>query len=168
MKRGTTMKQYHNIQPIYNKQSRILILGSFPSVKSREAQFFYHHPQNRFWKILATLHHHEPLETIEAKKAFLLEHHIALWDVIESCQIKGSSDSSIEDVVVNDIHSILQKTQITHIYTNGKKAHQLYQKYCYPYTHIQDICLPSSSPANASFSLERLIKEWNIIALIEN
>lgn len=121
MKRGTTMKQYHNIQPIYNKQSRILILGSFPSVKSREAQFFYHHPQNRFWKILATLHHHEPLETIEAKKAFLLEHHIALWDVIESCQIKGSSDSSIEDVVVNDIHSILQKTQITHIYTNGKK-----------------------------------------------
>ena len=85
----------HNIPPIYNQDSQILILGSFPSVKSREAQFFYHHPQNRFWKVLATLYHHEPLLTIEEKKNFLLENHIALWDVIQSCDIHGSSDSSI-------------------------------------------------------------------------
>lgn len=157
------MKQYHNIQPIYNKQSHILILGSFPSVKSREAQFFYHHPQNRFWKILTTLYQEPPLTTIEEKKQFLLKHHIALWDVIESCEIKGSSDSSIDNVKVNDIQSILNSTNIQYIYTNGKKAHQLYQKYCLPITHKEDICLPSSSPANAQFSLERLIKEWNII-----
>lgn len=157
------MKQHHNIQPIYNKQSHILILGSFPSVKSREAQFFYHHPQNRFWKILTTLYQEPPLTTIEEKKQFLLKHHIALWDVIESCEIKGSSDSSIDNVKVNDIQSILNSTNIQYIYTNGKKAHQLYQKYCLPITHKEDICLPSSSPANAQFSLERLIKEWNII-----
>lgn len=157
------MKQHHNIQPIYNKQSHILILGSFPSVKSREAQFFYHHPQNRFWKILTTLYQEPPLTTIEEKKQFLLKHHIALWDVIESCEIKGSSDSSIDNVKVNDIQSILNSTNIQYIYTNGKKAHQLYQKYCLPITHKEDICLPSSSPANAQFSLERLIKEWDII-----
>ena len=157
------MKQHHNIQPIYNKQSHILILGSFPSVKSREAQFFYHHPQNRFWKILTTLYQEPPLTTIEEKKQFLLKHHIALWDVIESCEIKGSSDSSIDNVKVNDIQSILNSTNIQYIYTNGKKAHQLYQKYCLPITHKEDICLPSSSPANAQFSLERLIKEWEII-----
>ena len=157
------MKQHHNIQPIYNKQSHILILGSFPSVKSREAQFFYHHPQNRFWKILTTLYQEPPITTIEEKKQFLLKHHIALWDVIESCEIKGSSDSSIDNVKVNDIQSILNSTNIQYIYTNGKKAHQLYQKYCLPITHKEDICLPSSSPANAQFSLERLIKEWDII-----
>lgn len=157
------MKQYHNIHPIYNKQSQILILGSFPSVKSREAQFFYHHPQNRFWKILTSLYQEPPLTTIEEKKQFLLKHHIALWDVIESCEIKGSSDSSIDNVKVNDILKILKSTKIHYIYTNGKKAHQLYQKYCLPITHKEDICLPSSSPANAQYSLERLIKEWNII-----
>ena len=157
------MKQHHNIQPIYNKQSHILILGSFPSVKSREAQFFYHHPQNRFWKILTTLYQEPPLTTIEEKKQFLLKHHIALWDVIESCEIKGSSDSSIDNVKVNDIQSILNSTNIQYIYTNGKKAHQLYQKYCLPITQKEYICLPSSSPANAQFSLERLIKEWDII-----
>ena len=121
----------HNIPPIYNQDSQILILGSFPSVKSREAQFFYHHPQNRFWKVLATLYHHEPLLTIEEKKNFLLENHIALWDVIQSCDIHGSSDSSIQNVIVNDIAGLLKDTHMTHIYTNGKKAHQLYMKYCY-------------------------------------
>ena len=119
----------HNIPPIYNQDSQILILGSFPSVKSREAQFFYHHPQNRFWKVLATLYHHEPLLTIEEKKNFLLENHIALWDVIQSCDIHGSSDSSIQNVIVNDIAGLLKDTHITYIYTNGKKAHQLYMKY---------------------------------------
>ncbi len=140
----------HNIQPIYNQSSQILILGSFPSVKSREAQFFYHHPQNRFWKICALLYHHEPLLTIEDKKAFLLKHHIALWDVIQSCDLQGSSDSSIQNVKVNDITSLLKQTHIQYIYTNGKKA-------------IKDICLPSTSPANAAYSLERLLDSWKII-----
>lgn len=157
------MKQYHNINPIYDNNSQILILGSFPSVKSREAQFFYHHPQNRFWKILTSLYNHPPLTTIEDKKAFLLSHHIALWDVIESCEIKGSSDSSITHVKVNDIADLLNKTHIEKIFTNGKKAHQLYQKYCLSTTLKEDICLPSSSPANAMYSFEKLVNEWIII-----
>ncbi|MCD7949831.1 MAG: DNA-deoxyinosine glycosylase [Erysipelotrichaceae bacterium] len=111
------MRQIHNIEPIYNEDSKILILGSFPSVKSREAKFFYHHPQNRFWKVLAYIYEHDELITIEDKKKFLLENHIALWDVIESCDIKGSSDSSIENVKVNDINRInvvnLRETEIT-------------------------------------------------------
>jgi len=157
------MTQYHNIQPIYNQDSQILILGSFPSVKSREAQFFYHHPQNRFWKILASLFHENTPISIEDKKAFLLNHNIAIWDVIESCDIHGSSDSSIQNVKANDLSIILNKASIQYIFTNGKKSHQLYQKYCLPITHIEDICLPSSSPANAQYSLEKLIKEWQII-----
>lgn len=156
------MKQFHNIQPIYNSQSKILILGSFPSVKSREAQFFYHHPQNRFWKILEQLFD-VSLKSIDEKKEFLLSYHIALWDVIESCEIIGSSDSSIQNVVVNDIPRLLQNTHIDIIFTNGKKAHQLYQKYCLPLTHKEDICLPSSSPANAVYSLEKLVEAWKII-----
>ena len=103
------MKQYHNIQPVYNKDSYLLILGSFPSVKSREGQFFYHHPQNRFWKIFEQLFDLK-LQTIEDKKAFLLKHHIAVWDVIASCDIVGSSDSSIENVLVNDINSLIEET----------------------------------------------------------
>lgn len=157
------MKQYHNIQPIYQSDSKILILGSFPSVKSREAQFFYHHPQNRFWKVLASLYHHQPLVSIEEKKAFLLENQIAVWDVIESCDIQGSSDSSINHVVVNDICMILSHSNIHTIYTNGKKAHQLYQKYCLPLTHQEDVCLPSTSPANAAYSLDQLLEHWQII-----
>lgn len=157
------MKQYHNIHPIYNQQSKILILGSFPSVKSREAEFFYHHPQNRFWKILATLFHHSPLTTIEEKKKFLLENHIAIWDVIKSCEIHGSSDSSIKDIEINDINNLLNNSKIKFIYTNGKKAHQLYQKYCYPITKREDICLPSTSPANAQFTFDRLLDQWKII-----
>lgn len=153
----------HNIQPVYNQDSQSLILGSFPSVKSREAMFFYHHPQNRFWKVLALLYHHQPLNSIEEKKTFLLANHIALWDVIESCDIQGSSDSSIQNVQVNDLNSLLKQTKIIHIYTNGKKAHQLYMKYCYPMTQIKDYCLPSTSPANAAYSLEQLLKEWQKI-----
>lgn len=164
MKKGRVyMQQFHNIDPIFNENSKILILGSFPSVKSREGHFFYHHPQNRFWKILAALFHHQPLSSIEEKKQFLLEHHIALWDVIASCDIQGSSDSSIDHVTINDINNILQQTHIQTIFTNGQKAHQLYQKYCFPQTHINDICLPSTSPANASYSLEKLIDHWHII-----
>ena len=157
------MRQIHNIEPIYNKDSIILILGSFPSVKSREAKFFYHHPQNRFWKVLAHIYKHDALITIEDKKNFLLENHIAVWDTIESCDIKGSSDSSIENVKANDINKILEVAHIQAIYTNGKKSHQMYQKYLLDKTHKEDICLPSTSSANASYSLEKLIEYWKVI-----
>ena len=157
------MSEIHNITPVYNQDSRILILGSFPSVKSRQAQFFYHHPQNRFWRVLENLYQVERLETIEDKKNFLLEHHIALWDVIESCKIKGSSDSSIKDVKINDIQKLIKESHIHKIYTNGQKAHQLYQKYCLEITQLEDICLPSTSPANATYSLEKLLLSWQIV-----
>lgn len=151
----------HNIEPVYDEQSNILILGSFPSVQSREAQFFYHHPQNRFWKILGAIYDDEVPQTIEQKKSFLHFHHIALWDVIASCEIQGSSDSSIQHVKVNDLNRIIQQSSIQHIYTNGKASYQYYQKY-FDFAIPCDY-LPSSSPANASYSLEKLIEKWRII-----
>lgn len=150
----------HNFAPVWDEQSRILILGTFPSVKSRENHFYYGHPQNRFWKVLAALTDWEVPQTIEEKKAMLLANHIAIWDVIASCQIIGSSDSSIRDVVVNDIQGLLQKTNIQKIYANGGKASELYKKYVFPDTSREIIKLPSTSPANAAFRLERLITEW--------
>lgn len=156
------MIQYHNIEPVYNKHSKVLILGSFPSVKSRQFQFFYQHPQNRFWKIFENLYQINLL-TIEDKKAFLLKNHIALWDVIESCEIKGSSDNTIENVKTNDIVSLIKNSHIQTIYTNGKKAHSLYQKHCFSQTQIEDICLPSTSPANATYSLDKLIESYKVI-----
>lgn len=152
----------HNIPPVYNSDSQLLILGSFPSVKSREAQFFYHHPQNRFWKLLAALFHENVPATIEEKKHFLLRNHIAVWDVIASCEIEGSSDSSIRNVVPNDLSIILQKAPIRQIYTNGGTAFKLYEKYCLPSTGQKAIRLPSTSPANAAYSLDRLIAEWSV------
>ena len=154
--------EIHNIKPLYDKNSKILILGSFPSVKSREAQFFYHHPQNRFWKIMNRILN-EDMNTIENKKTILLKHNIALWDVIESCEIKGSSDSSIKHVCSNNINQIINNSNIKYIFTNGKKSHELYNKYCLKETNIQAIYLPSSSPANAAYNLERLVEEWKII-----
>ena len=154
--------EIHNIKPLYDKNSKILILGSFPSVKSREAQFFYHHPQNRFWKIMNRILN-EDMNTIENKKTILLKHNIALWDVIESCEIKGSSDSSIKHVCPNNINQIINNSNIKYIFTNGKKSHELYNKYCLKETNIQAIYLPSSSPANAAYNLERLVEEWKII-----
>ena len=136
--------QIHTISPVYNEHSRILILGSFPSVKSREAGFFYGHPQNRFWKVLANVFQAEVPGTIEEKKAFLLEHRIAVWDVIGQCEITGSSDSSIRNVVPNPISKILETTKIEQIFVNGKKAEQLYQRYIYPQTKRNAICLPST------------------------
>lgn len=153
----------HPIEPVFDKESNILILGSFPSVKSREEGFFYGHPQNRFWKVLAEIWKESVPITIEEKKSFLLRNHIAVWDVIKSCDIEGSSDSSIKNVVANDIGVIISEANIKQIYVNGKKAQQLYQKYIYPMLQKEAICLPSTSPANAAWSLERLVQEWRKI-----
>lgn len=158
------MQEYQNIhhtfEPVYDEHSKILILGSFPSVKSRENNFYYGHPQNRFWKVLANILEVEIPETIEEKKAMLLTHKIAIWDVIASCTILGSSDTSIKDVVVNDFTEILQNTEIDRIYVNGTKAYELYHKYAEPKTGIKAMKLPSTSPANATWSLERLCQTW--------
>lgn len=151
---------YHEIEPVFNRDSKILILGSFPSVKSREGQFFYHHPQNRFWKVLARIFHSELPTTIEEKKLFLLANQIAVWDVIASCEIEGSSDSSIRHVVPNDLNRILKTADIQCIYTNGGTAYNLYKKYCQKQTGMEARKLPSTSPANAAFSLDRLTNIW--------
>lgn len=153
----------HSFEPVYDKASEILILGTLPSVKSRENNFYYGHKQNRFWKVLATLLKEPVPDTIEEKKAMLLAHRIALWDVIQSCDIKGSSDSSIKNVQSTDIGMILEKTNITRIYANGNKAGQLYKRYQFPVTGIEAMVLPSTSPANAAWSLERLCKAWHVI-----
>lgn len=153
----------HEIAPVYDKNSRILILGSFPSVKSRENKFFYGHPQNRFWKVLSQLLD-EPLPgSVEEKKTLLLSHHIALWDVVDSCEITGSSDSSIRNVTPSDLTRITSASPIRRIYTNGGTADKLYRKYCYPMTQMTATRLPSTSPANAAWSLDRLLGEWKAI-----
>ena len=153
----------HSFEPVYDKDSEILILGTLPSVKSRETNFYYGHKQNRFWKVLATLLKEPVPETIEEKKAMLLAHRIALWDVIQSCDIKGSSDSSIKNVQPTDIGMILEKTNVTQIYANGNKAGQLYKRYQFPVTGIEATVLPSTSPANAAWSLARLCEAWKTI-----
>ena len=155
----------HPINPVFDKDSRVLILGSFPSVRSREEGFFYGHPQNRFWKVTAGVFGEEVPKTVEEKKAFLLRNHIALWDVIGSCDIEGSSDSSIRNVEVNDISLILKTACIKAVFLNGKKAFSLYQKYMYPEVKREGICLPSTSPANAMWSAEKLAAEWKQIRL---
>lgn len=158
------MQEYQNIshtfKPVYDKESKILILGSFPSVKSRENNFYYGHPQNRFWKVMAGVLNVEVPENIEEKKKMLLEHHVAVWDVIESCTILGSSDTSIKDVVVNDFTEILEKSSVETIFVNGAKAYELYHKYAEKKTGIKAVKLPSTSPANAAWKLERLMETW--------
>ena len=150
----------HEFGPVYDENSEILILGSFPSVKSREMQFYYGHPQNRFWKVLANILNTELPVSIEEKKELLLENHIALWDVIESCSIIGSSDTSIKDVVVNDFSRILAESKVKRIYVNGTKAYELYHRYAEKQTGIKAVKLPSTSPANAAWRLERLCEAW--------
>ena len=153
----------HPFPAIYAPDSRILILGSFPSVKSREQKFFYGHPQNRFWRIMAALLGTDIPQTTEEKRAFLLAHRIALWDVIASCDIAGSSDASIRNAVPNDLSPILETASVRQIFTNGGTAHRLYRKYICPLTGREDIVLPSSSPANAARSLDALIDAWQIV-----
>ena len=155
--------EVHTIKPVFNKDSRILILGSFPSVKSREAKFFYGHPQNRFWKLLGELFNENAGDGAKEKTEFLLKHNIALWDVIASCEIEGSSDSSITNVTPNDISIILKEANIRAIFTNGKTADKLYKKYIENKTGIKAICLPSTSPANAAWTFDKLKEEWKKI-----
>ena len=150
----------HPIPPYYDKESSILILGSFPSVKSREQQFFYGHPQNRFWKVIARVFDDALPDTIDEKKTFLKRHHIALWDVIGACDIKGSSDSSIENVTPNDLSGILDTARIDGIFVNGKTAEKYYIKYTERETGIKAVCLPSTSPANAAWNIEKLVETW--------
>ena len=154
---------HHPIEPVYDSQSRILILGSFPSVKSREAMFFYGHPRNRFWKVTAAVFGCRVPQTIEEKRSFLLTNGIAVWDVIASCEIEGSSDSSIRNVTPNDLSRILNAAPVEQIFVNGKTALKYYEKYLRPVTGREAVCLPSTSPANAAWKLEKLTEAWSII-----
>lgn len=159
---------HHSFGPFCLPDSELLILGSFPSVKSRQAEFYYGHPQNRFWKILAAIYGDQVPRELAEKKDFLTRHKVALYDVIESCSIIGSSDSSIRDVTVTDLTPLLQTSHIgTRIFTNGGTAYRLYQKYLLPQVGIPTCKLPSSSPANAAWSLEKLTAAWRE-AIAEN
>ena len=153
----------HPFPPLYNKDSRVLILGSFPSVRSREAMFFYGHPQNRFWKVIAALFDEPMPRSIPEKKALILDHGLALWDSIASCEIKGSSDASITDAVPTDLSEILENSAVQRIFCNGTKSFEMYRKYQLPRTGIEAVKLPSTSPANAACSLEKLIEAWKVI-----
>ena len=154
---------HHTIAPVYDARIRVLILGSFPSVKSREAAFFYGHPQNRFWRVLSALTGAPVPQSIPEKQALLLNHGIALWDTIASCEITGSSDSSIRNVTPNDLTPILQTAKIRKIYCNGTASWRLYQKYLLPQTKLPAQKLPSTSPANAAWTLPRLVDAWRVI-----
>lgn len=156
----------HPFPPLYDKNSKILILGSFPSVKSREQMFFYGHPQNRFWKVVSAVFECDVPETIEEKKTFLLENGIALWDVIASCEITGSSDSSIRNVKINDISKILYEADIRRIFVNGKTAEKYFKKYIKAQTGRDAITLPSTSPANAAWSVDALVEKWKELILV--
>ncbi len=152
--------EFHTIEPVFDADSEILILGSFPSVKSREANFFYGHPRNRFWKVISAVMGEECPITTDEKKAFLLRNKIAVWDVIKSCDISGSSDSSIKNVTPNDLSKILVKSNVKSIFTNGNTAYTLFKRYNPDKNAVK---LPSTSPANAAFSLENLIVKWSIL-----
>ena len=153
----------HPIPPVFDADSRILILGSFPSVRSREEGFFYGHPRNRFWAVLARLLEEPVPSSAEEKKAFLLRNRIALWDVIRSCTLTGSSDSSIRDVIPNDLSGILAAADIRAVFVNGRTAEKLYRTWIAPVTGIACIPLPSTSPANAAWDLDRLAESWSAI-----
>ncbi|MDR2794879.1 MAG: DNA-deoxyinosine glycosylase [Holosporaceae bacterium] len=160
------MQLSHPFDPVFNENSSILILGTFPSVKSRECGFFYGHPQNRFWKIIAHITNADSVPlTITDKKQMLLTAGIALADVLQSCDVEASSDSSIKNVVPADLAKILRNSKIDRIYANGEKAHQLFMKYFHRDIGKEILKLPSSSPANAQYSLEKLISEWEKITI---
>ncbi len=154
---------FHPIEPVFDKNSKILILGSFPSVKSREQMFFYGHPQNRFWRVVSAVFGCDLPVTVEQKRKMLLDNGIAVWDVIASCEITGSSDSSIRNVTANDLGVILDAADIKQIFVNGKTAEKYYNKYLRTTVGREAVCLPSTSPANAAWSIEKLVEAWRII-----
>ncbi len=153
----------HGFGPIYDARSRVLVLGTLPSVKSREANFYYGHPRNRFWQVMAAVFDAPVPQSIEEKKALLLANGVALWDVVGQCDIRRSADSSIRNVVPNDLSPILAAAGIETIYANGAKAAELYRKYLLPVTGIEAGRLPSTSPANAACRTEELIKAWRAV-----
>ena len=153
----------HEFPALYDRESRVLLLGSIPSPKSREMAFYYGHPQNRFWKVIAAVLGESVPETIAQKKAMLKKHHVALWDVLDSCTIVGASDTSIEDPVVNNIKGLVEKSKVTRIFCTGATAHKLYQKLCAKDVGIDAVKLPSTSPANCAVSLEKLVKAYKVI-----
>ena len=158
------MRVKHSFKPIYDKNSKVLILGSIPSIKSRENGFYYSHPQNRFWKTLSLVYNEQIGNSIDDKTIFLLKHNIALYDVLKSCDITSSSDQSIKNPVPNDLNRIIKESKIKTIFTTGRKAYELYQKYCYPKTNIKAIYLPSPSPAKCPKGIdEKLINEYTQI-----
>jgi len=150
-------------EPIYSKESRALILGTWPSPKSFEMGFYYGHKQNRFWPLMARLTQRDVPVSIDEKKAIILESRLALWDTIESCTIEGAADASIRDVEARDLVWLMKEAPIEDVFCNGAKAYEIYMKNQYPQTGIAAVKLPSTSPANAAWSLERLYDEWSII-----
>lgn len=164
MKKQTEYEKVsHEFAPVFDANSRVLILGTFPSVKSREQNFYYGHPQNRFWKVIAKLTDSEVPQTIKEKKILLLKNGIAIWDVIASCEIVGSSDSSIKNVVPANLNQVLTQCNIKAVYANGGTAKKLYEKYSQKEIGREIIGLPSTSPANAAYSVDRLMEYWSVI-----
>lgn len=157
------MKVNHILKPIFDKNSKILILGTIPSPKSREVGFYYGHPQNRFWKVLSDILNEMVPETKEEKTKLLLKHNIALWDVLDSCEIEGASDSTIKNPKPNNLNEIIKKSNIKTIFVNGKKAEALYKKLCEKETGIPCIYLPSTSPANCAVNYQTLKEQYSII-----
>ena len=157
------MKVAHEFGPFYDKDSKVLILGSIPSPKSREQGFYYGHPRNRFWPVLAALFGERIPQTVPERKDFLTRHNIALWDVLASCEIHGAADSSIKDPVPNDMDVILKAADIKAVFTTGTTATKLYMKHCYPAYGISAIGLPSTSPANCACSYEKLVDAYSQI-----
>ena len=154
---------FHTLDPVYSQESRVLILGSMPSPKSRECGFYYAHPQNRFWKVIAGVYCEGDINTIQKRRDFLLRHNIALWDVLASCDINGASDASIKNPEPNNIRMLLENSKIEKIFTTGMKAYSLYKKLCFKDTGIEAVLLPSTSPANARMSLAELVSAYGAI-----
>lgn len=150
----------HPFPPVYDSRSRILILGSFPSVKSREVNFFYGHPQNRFWRVIAAVLGEPVPQDIPQKRRLVLEHCIAMWDTIAACEITGSSDASIRNAAPNDFTPIFRTGNIRAVFCNGKQSYHLYQKYCAGTYRVPAFSMPSTSPANAAWNMERLTEAW--------
>ena len=161
--KATRTRVTHEFPALYDRESQVLMLGSIPSPKSREMAFYYGHPQNRFWKVMAAVLGEDIPETIPQKKAMLKKHHIALWDVLDSCTIVGASDTSIEDPVVNNIGELVKKSKVSRIFCTGATAYNLYKKFCANDVGIKAIKLPSTSPANCAVSQEKLVEAYKVI-----